>query len=351
MNVFLQPRWRVIFDVLLLIWLVVVAGIGLSGLRQTFPLPVSEIRHNGGCAYLIALHPRPVGWPITVFVSDSLSAKTDSGLKLFENGHPIGESHALHDEIRTKGAGLYSHWRGNLFFSTSDCSDPRTNGKQYSVTLPLELSRWALASSFIAIIFLGAIVTTHFAPPQQVRRITRITRDAFSAVFSPFHLYQRPILSSFILLILVVSAGVFLRGIWDAGISTHMTVGGFYQISDASNWWFCSNALVDKGTFGNPNITGDWCHHRAIYPTFLSGIALLGGRTMVGTLLWQALLVSFAMFVFLRRSASYIGVVGAILCRGFAIPICNRPFIPPHHDRKYRLEPWLHRVCRFAQGD
>ncbi len=57
-----------------------------------------------------------------------------SGLLLFENGRPLGPAHALHEDIRRKGGGRYSHWtRGTLYFSTSDNTDPRTNGRVYEV--------------------------------------------------------------------------------------------------------------------------------------------------------------------------------------------------------------------------
>jgi len=318
MNVFPHSRWRVIFGVLLLIWLVVVAGIGLSGLRQTFPLPVSEIRHDSGCAYLIDMTHRPVGWPITTFSSDSRSVNTRSGLLLFENGNPIGKPHTLHDKIRTYGAGYYSHWNRQLYFSTSDCSDPRSNRRHYTQTIPVDLSKWAFASWFIGVGILALIVKRHFAADQPLPQLFTFARRVSHDLFSPVDLSPRPLLSLGVFFVLVLVTVSFLMGIWSAGTSTQMAVGGFYQISDASNWWICSNALVDEGTFGNQQYSGEWCQHRAIYPTFLSGITLLGGRTMVGTLVWQTLLVTFAMFVFLRRSMLHIGVVGVTLC-GFLL--------------------------------
>jgi hypothetical protein len=52
---------------------------------------------------------------------------------VLENGSPIGKPHALHDDIRTVGGGLYSHWKDTLYFSTSDNSDPNSNGRSYSL--------------------------------------------------------------------------------------------------------------------------------------------------------------------------------------------------------------------------
>ena len=57
-----------------------------------------------------------------------------SMLVLLENGRPLGPAHAVHMEIRARGHGRYSHWtRTALYFSASDNSDPRTNGRTYEV--------------------------------------------------------------------------------------------------------------------------------------------------------------------------------------------------------------------------
>jgi Macrocin-O-methyltransferase (TylF) len=54
-----------------------------------------------------------------------------SSLQLLENGIPLGPSHTSHTEIAERGSGRYSHWGETLFFSTSDNSDPNTNGRIY----------------------------------------------------------------------------------------------------------------------------------------------------------------------------------------------------------------------------
>jgi len=57
-----------------------------------------------------------------------------STLKLFEDGREL-EAHANLETIR-EGTGSFSHWGDYLYFSASDGSDPATNGRQYSVSLP-----------------------------------------------------------------------------------------------------------------------------------------------------------------------------------------------------------------------
>jgi hypothetical protein len=53
---------------------------------------------------------------------------------LLEDGKPLSQPHSAHAEIREIGKGKYSHWtKGSIYFSTSDNSDPRTNGRKYTL--------------------------------------------------------------------------------------------------------------------------------------------------------------------------------------------------------------------------
>ena len=60
-------------------------------------------------------------------------AESGSKLVLFEDDSPLGPAHAPHEEIRRLGAGRFSHWGAQLYFSTSDNTDPRRNGRRYRV--------------------------------------------------------------------------------------------------------------------------------------------------------------------------------------------------------------------------
>jgi predicted O-methyltransferase YrrM len=74
-------------------------------------------------------------------LADSQGAPRRSRLMLYENGTPLLAPHVLHQHIRTEGGGLFSHWQNFLFFSTSDNSDPNTNGRRYSYTVSPEFYR------------------------------------------------------------------------------------------------------------------------------------------------------------------------------------------------------------------
>ncbi|MHB8769968.1 MAG: glycosyltransferase [Syntrophales bacterium] len=56
--------------------------------------------------------------------------------QVLEDGIPLTIPDCCHAEIADKGAGRYSLWGGFLYFSTSDNSDPRTNGRTYDLYWP-----------------------------------------------------------------------------------------------------------------------------------------------------------------------------------------------------------------------
>ena len=57
-----------------------------------------------------------------------------SGILLFEDGRPLCPARSVHQNIRERGQGRYSHWtRSTLYMSASDNTDPRSNGRKYAI--------------------------------------------------------------------------------------------------------------------------------------------------------------------------------------------------------------------------
>ncbi len=66
-------------------------------------------------------------------IADHSDAPYRSPCRLYEDDKALGPAHAMHRQIRNIGEGLFSHWEWRLYFSASDNSDPRTNGRAYRV--------------------------------------------------------------------------------------------------------------------------------------------------------------------------------------------------------------------------
>jgi O-methyltransferase len=97
------------------------------GLRASL-LEVRSIVHESGQCWVTNLSE-------AVPAGDSNDASNVSTLRLFEDEHELGPAHAIHDEIRRKGGGRFSHWGRALYFSTSDGSSPLANGRRYRALL------------------------------------------------------------------------------------------------------------------------------------------------------------------------------------------------------------------------
>jgi glycosyltransferase involved in cell wall biosynthesis/GT2 family glycosyltransferase/tetratricopeptide (TPR) repeat protein len=80
------------------------------------------------------------GFAFTFVLGAELHAYTDtddsnrrSPLILLEDGRPLGPAHALHADIRRLGGGRFSFWKNSLWFSSSDSTDPNSNGRRYEI--------------------------------------------------------------------------------------------------------------------------------------------------------------------------------------------------------------------------
>lgn len=97
----------------------------------------SEIRPEASGAYQTTL-----GFAQRVLYelpNDSVGSPTSSNLIMFEDGRALGPAHSPHAEIREKGLGRFSHWDGSVIFSSSDGTDPRINGRSYSISSSTEV--------------------------------------------------------------------------------------------------------------------------------------------------------------------------------------------------------------------
>ena len=90
--------------------------------------------------------------------------------QLLEDGAPLSLPDALHADIAEKGEGRYSFWGENLFFSSSDCSDPRESGRRYEVLWPKPGGRFLALAAFV----LALIITPLTAWPRRGPEVSRV---------------------------------------------------------------------------------------------------------------------------------------------------------------------------------
>src|SRR3954454_4746135 len=79
-------------------------------------LPAASMVADGGFGYAAALSLQP---PFGFRVATDNPDGSRSLLRLYENGQLLGPAHSPH-AIRERGYGRYSHWNGQLWFSSSD---------------------------------------------------------------------------------------------------------------------------------------------------------------------------------------------------------------------------------------
>ncbi len=123
----------------LLLLNVFVGVLNLLAPTLQIPIPASVIMPEVGDNFIatIAIVPRfpyVYGW-------DTPADPIASESSITENGGPLGPPHSAHEDIRSKGAGRFSFWSGAIYFSSSDGSDPRSNGRTYAARVSTRLPR------------------------------------------------------------------------------------------------------------------------------------------------------------------------------------------------------------------
>jgi hypothetical protein len=69
------------------------------------------------------------------FLLNHVAVRHRSPLVIYEDGVPLGPAHSPQSSICFEGGGRFTHWYDDLLFSTSDNTDPNTNGRSYTYSL------------------------------------------------------------------------------------------------------------------------------------------------------------------------------------------------------------------------
>jgi tetratricopeptide (TPR) repeat protein len=105
-----------------------------TSLRRAPVRLIGPFEPDGGYRFLARLELLPQHLYLAA-MADTEQAYRRSPLILLQDGLPLGPAHTAHRDIADLGEGRFSHWNDVLYFSTSDNSDPNTNGRKYSVGL------------------------------------------------------------------------------------------------------------------------------------------------------------------------------------------------------------------------
>lgn len=134
-----QGAWLAVTGIVLFMlhigWMILVA----HPPSLSYVLPNSTVAPESGFAFVV---PIPSQMRTGYMLPTDTNERPDgSWLTVFEDGRPLGPAHSLHSDIRAKGGGRFSHWGQSLLFSSSDGSDPRLNGRAYSVVSEAKMKR------------------------------------------------------------------------------------------------------------------------------------------------------------------------------------------------------------------
>ena len=140
---------------------IVLSFLGLFTREQS--LDNQKFVHYAENTYLYGLHLVKFFTP-----SDQLYDNQASSLVLYENDVALGPRHSILKAIDRAGSGRYSHWGDYLYFSSSDNTNPITNGRIYKIRYPLSVPFYILPFTFLLLI--PAIVSLrwtaqHLIPP------------------------------------------------------------------------------------------------------------------------------------------------------------------------------------------
>ena len=95
------------------------------------PINVSQSVSDAGFAYYVT---QDFGT-----LADNSANPFRSVLRIFENGVELSPAHSSHSDIENIGRGRFSHWEDGsfvaLYFSASDNSNPKTNGRIYTYSI------------------------------------------------------------------------------------------------------------------------------------------------------------------------------------------------------------------------
>lgn len=246
-----------------------VLHLGPAASRDVAP---GEIAPQAGHAYSFNPRLAPVVPLLATVAPSNGAAPTRSRLQLYEDGRALGPAQAAHADIGTSGMGRFSHWGDSevsaVIFSASDNTDPRTNGRRYSVRAAWQLTP---AAAGITLVLLVAALGYLYLHVPRLREIVRVALAEWPARQSSARLVVAAVAGS--------AALIWIATFWG-------WVGIFYDSGSYLTWsvavplgypWFLAAVKAVTGSY--------------VWTPVLQVLLLAGAIVYVCDALWRLLRV------------------------------------------------------------
>lgn len=144
--------------------------------EKEITLDPAKVMHYGGYLYTTEIEH---GFSPLFEVIDDRGGSATNNLAISENGQPLGPANSSHNEIQEKGGGRFSLWKGQAVFSSSDGSDPRTNGRTYVASVTAQIAEYW---GYIGLIFIWivSLAFSKWLEPWVMRICVLIQKNASS---------------------------------------------------------------------------------------------------------------------------------------------------------------------------
>jgi len=204
--------------------LVVWAAIG--GLSVRRDIPTTAMRAHGDLAFSVAVDALVADIALLPIGDDRVQAGTLGPTRIYEDGVKLGPARRESDWISEHGLGSYAHRDGRLHFSSTDRTDPRTNGRVYRTRLRRYASVW-WAVGFVGLFAISAIIAAapHARSLGSRRRRTRAREPIQIAPIA------RRLGAAAVALALAVGVGGFLDAVRGAGFWAVATVAAGFVLA------------------------------------------------------------------------------------------------------------------------
>ena len=254
--------------------------------------PITGIQHGIGFAYIA-----PTDHP------ELSSDQHPSAARLFENGKPLpGPANDLHDDIRQIGQGRYSFWHDYVYFSASDNSDPRTNGRSYEFSYPWPISdarAHVLYYTTISVVILVAVLLFLWTNERMRGR----WRLAAGAIMSWTRENKLAAASIFLFALSFGLTALFLAADWLV-----LPLPKFGQVTPPDLVW-AGLILMVLGLAGLVRTETGWAQQFSLHRKLLAGLAI-SSITVFGSLLVVFLLPS--SLTMSTRQLVFIALIGIL---------------------------------------